>query len=85
MPRNVLRHAVKHAIGISVEDFIRAVRVTAACTLLDSGELNVAETAYRCGFRTPQYMSMVFKAQTGLTPGEYLRKKRTSSRQKSCK
>ena len=85
MPRNELRHAVKQAIGISVEDFIRAVRVTAACALLDSGVLIVAETAYRCGFRTPQYMSMVFKEQTGLTPGEYLRKKRTSSRQKSCK
>ncbi len=84
MPRNELRRLVKQAIGISVEDFVRFVRVGTACRMLDSGCLTVAEAAYRCGFRTPQYMSMVFKEQTGLTPGEYLRKSRSPGR-KSCK
>ena len=74
MPRNELRRIVKEQIGISLEEFIRTVRVKAACSLLSAGGLTVAETAYKCGFRTPQYMSMVFKEQTGHTPGEYIKK-----------
>lgn len=69
--RNELRREVKEAVGISLEDFIRIVRVRAASRYLSEGELNVAETAYKCGFKTPQYMAMVFKEQTGQTPKEY--------------
>ncbi len=69
--RNDLRREVKSALGISLEDFIRTVRVRAASRLLSEGRLTVAETAYKCGFRTPQYMAMVFKEHTGRTPTEY--------------
>lgn len=69
--RNELRREVKAAVGISLEDFLRVVRVRAASRLLSEGVLNVAETAYKCGFKTPQYMAMVFKEHTGLTPKEY--------------
>lgn len=69
--RGELRRVVKAAAGVSIEDFIRAVRVRAASRLLVEGKLNVAETAYKCGFKTPQYMAMLFKEQTGLTPSEY--------------
>ncbi|MCM1070364.1 MAG: helix-turn-helix domain-containing protein [[Clostridium] fimetarium] len=78
--RGELRRVVKAAAGISIEDFIRAVRVRAASRLLAEGKLNVAETAYRCGFKTPQYMAMLFKEQTGLTPSDY-----ASRRRKKCK
>ncbi len=78
--RNELRRIVKGVVGISLEDFIRAVRVRAAAGLLAEGRLNVAETAYKCGFTTPQYMAMVFKEQTGLTPSEY-----AAIRRKNCK
>ncbi len=74
--RNDLRRDVKSAVGISLEDFIRLVRVKAAIGLLDEGKLNVAETAYKCGFKTPQYMAMVFKEQTGQTPSEYASRRR---------
>ena len=69
--RNELRRDVKGVLGISLEDFVRMVRVRAAASLLAGGKHNVAETAYRCGFRTPQYMAMVFKEQTGMTPKDY--------------
>ena len=71
MGRNELRREVKAAVGVSLEDFVRMVRVRAASALLAEGKLNVAETAYKCGFKTPQYMAMVFKEQTGHTPSEY--------------
>lgn len=69
--RNDLRREVKGALGISLEDFIRIVRVRAAARLLHKGGSMVAEVAYACGFSTPQYMAMVFKDIMGCTPGEY--------------
>lgn len=69
--RNDLRREVKGALGISLEDFIRIVRVRAAARLLHKGGSTVAEVAYACGFSTPQYMAMVFKDIMGCTPGEY--------------
>ena len=69
--RSELRRCVKEAAGISIEDFIRLVRVRAASRLLAEGTLNVAEVAYRCGFSSPQYMAMLFKEHTGMSPSKY--------------
>lgn len=74
--RSSLRHDVKAELGVSVEDFVRLVRVRAVARLLESTGLTVSEAAYRCGFRTPQYMAMVFKEQTGVTPTEYAARRR---------
>ena len=69
--RNTLRNEVKSSIGISIEDFIRMIRIAAASRLLRDSTLTVAEIAYNCGFKTPQYMAMLFKEQMGCTPKEY--------------
>lgn len=69
--RNILRHDVKSSIGISIEDFIRMIRISAASRLLRDSSFTVAEIAYKCGFKTPQYMAMLFKDQMGCTPKEY--------------
>ncbi|HEX5128074.1 MAG TPA: substrate-binding domain-containing protein [Rhodocyclaceae bacterium] len=57
--------------GCSVHDEILRVRLDMAKQLLESGELSSAEVASRCGFRTPQYMHVVFKRELGCTPSEY--------------
>ena len=77
--RNVLRREVKARIGISLEDFLRMVRVRAAADLLSGSSLTVSEIAYRCGFKSPQYMSMVFKENMGCTPTEYAGQHRKKS------
>ena len=69
--RSELRRHVKDVISVSLEDFIRLVRLRAAGRLLAEGKLNVAEVAYRCGFSSPQYMAMLFKEHTGMSPSKY--------------
>lgn len=69
--REELRHEFKNRLGVTIEDFIRRVRIGAAARLLRQGGLTVSEIAYRCGFKTPQYMSMVFKDQMGKTPSAF--------------
>ncbi len=77
--RNILRRKVKEEIGVSLEEFIRLVRVRAAARLIGDSPLTVSEIAYRCGFKSPQYMSMVFKEQMGCSPSEYAARNRTKS------
>lgn len=76
--RNVLRRDVKERIGISLEDFLRLVRVQASAALLRESALTISEVAYRCGFKSPQYMSMVFKEHMGCSPTEYAGRYRKS-------
>lgn len=45
--------------------------VTAAQRLLLDTHLTLAEIAERCGFRHPEYMGMVFKAETKQTPAKF--------------
>ncbi len=72
--RSELRREVKNYLGMSLEDFLRVVRVRAAARMLRAGGCTVAEVAYACGFSTPQYMAMVFKDIMGCTPSDYSEK-----------
>ena len=72
--RSELRREVKNYLGLSLEDFLRVVRVRAAARMLRAGGCTVAEVAYACGFSTPQYMAMVFKDIIGCTPSDYSEK-----------
>ncbi len=56
--------------GQTVHDFIRTVRLKRAAQLLESGQLPVAEVAYRVGFNDPQYFSRCFKKQFGKPPSK---------------
>lgn len=73
--RGSIRAELKRHCGVTFEDYLRRVRVAAAARMLRSDEdLNVSQVAYACGFRSSQYMAMVFKELTGRTPTEYARK-----------
>lgn len=73
--RGSVRAELKRLTGVSFEDFLRRVRVLAAARMLRSGsDLNISQVAYACGFKSSQYMSMVFKELTGKTPSEYAKR-----------
>ncbi len=74
LSRGELRKQFRRLTGKSVEEYLRAVRIEAARRLLTDGRHNVAETSRLCGFSSPQYMAMVFKESTGMTPGEFAKK-----------
>ncbi len=69
--RSGLNRKLKSTLGVTPLDLLREARIKRACQLLEGGELNVSEVAYRCGFADPKYFSRCFKQTMGVSPTEY--------------
>jgi ligand-binding sensor domain-containing protein/signal transduction histidine kinase/DNA-binding response OmpR family regulator len=67
--RNVLRK-LKGITGLSINEFIKNIRLKEAYKLLMRGELNVAEVSYSVGFNDQKYFSKCFKEHFGKLPSE---------------
>ncbi|QDR79143.1 helix-turn-helix transcriptional regulator [Sporomusa termitida] len=63
--------AFSEVVGTSFTDYLKAVRVTHAQTLLLTTDKGVAEIAARVGYQDPNYFSRVFKKATGKSPQRY--------------
>ncbi|MGO4546261.1 helix-turn-helix domain-containing protein [Paenibacillus sp. 2TAB23] len=74
--RDYLRHLFKEETGKTVLDQLTDIRMERARKLLDEGKLKVYEIAERVGFRNGQYFSQVFRKAAGMTPLEYMEKRR---------
>ena len=48
-----------------------AVRMEAACSLLETTGLAVGEIARACGFGTPETMNRAFRRRLNTTPGNH--------------
>ncbi|QHV99334.1 hybrid sensor histidine kinase/response regulator transcription factor [Spirosoma endbachense] len=55
----------------SPNEFIRAIRLSRAASLLSQQGGNVAEVAYQVGFSSPNYFTKCFRDVYGQTPTEY--------------
>ena len=75
MSRVHLHRKMKEIIGQSPHDFIRQLRLEQAARLLATGEMNISEVAYTCGFSNAASFSTTFKNSYGLTPTEYMEQK----------
>ena len=75
MSRVHLHRKMKEIIGQSPHDFIRQLRLEQAARLLATGEMNISEVAYTCGFSNAASFSTTFKNSYGLTPSEYMEQK----------
>ena len=58
--------------GICLTDYIRRVRVTRVIATLRNSDDNVLDAAFACGFRSASGFYKAFRAETGMSPGEYL-------------
>lgn len=65
------RAIFKAETGTTVHDFIEQTRISKAKELLDTNQYRIYEIAERCGFKTSQHFSAVFKQRTNLSPKEY--------------
>ncbi|ANY66661.1 hypothetical protein BBD42_09455 [Paenibacillus sp. BIHB 4019] len=74
--RDHFRHLFKLETGQTALDRLTEIRMEKAKLLLDEGNLKVYEIADRVGFRNGQYFSQVFRKMTGMTPLEYMEKRR---------
>ncbi len=67
-----LHRKMKELTGQTPHDFIRNLRLKQAANLLASGNMNVTEVVYACGFGNAPSFSTTFKRFYGMTPREYM-------------
>lgn len=73
--RTMFYRKVKGVIGYSPNEYMRIVRMKKAVELLSEGKYTVSEITYKIGMNDPFYFSKCFKAQFGVPPSEYVKKK----------
>lgn len=73
MGRSCLERRFRKYLGRSPQAEINLVRIKRIKQLLADTELSLNRIAELVGFEHPEYMSVVFKRETGQTPGQYRR------------
>ena len=68
--RSQLYRKIKTLTGVSVNEFIRNVRLEKAKQLIELGSDNINEVSYKVGFSTPSYFTKCFKLKFGHLPTE---------------
>lgn len=70
-----LSRLLKNEIGISFVDYLTRIRVQQAIQLMGDPTIRMQEVAKRVGYSNQHYFSTIFKKVSGMSPGEYHRKK----------
>ena len=68
-----LHRKMKELTNQTPHDFIKNLRMEQAAKLLASGNHNIAEVVYKCGFNNATSFSTMFKKMYGQTPREYMK------------
>ena len=68
---NYFARMFKDAAGISINDYIRQIKIDRAKRLLIETSLSVNEVAELVGYTNKNYFFYSFKKETGLTPLSY--------------
>lgn len=68
LSRSQLYRKIKSLTGVSVNEFIRNVRLEKAKELIALGNDNINEITYKVGFASPSYFSKCFKEKYGHLP-----------------
>lgn len=69
--RSTLFNKMNDLLGTSTAKYIRGIRIGLAKELLAKTEKSVLDIALECGFADGQYLSSVFRQETGETPTQY--------------
>ncbi|MBR2296596.1 MAG: helix-turn-helix transcriptional regulator [Clostridia bacterium] len=72
-----LKRLFKKKFGLSVKKYIIQKKVNYACELLMTHRYSVSQIADMCNFSDVYFFSKQFKAQTGVSPTEYIKKHTT--------
>ncbi len=71
LSRSLLERRFRKYLGRSPQAEIRAVQIKRVKQLLAESDLSLVEIAGLAGYSHPEYLSVVFKRETGQTPGQY--------------
>ena len=72
-----LRQQFRTQTGMSINHYLRQLRVCHAQYLLQHTDLMIGEVAMRCGFEDSNYFSVVFNREVGMTPGQWRHRQRS--------
>lgn len=68
LSRSQLYRKIKTLTGVSVNEFIRNVRLEKAKQLIEKGNNNINEISYKVGFTSPSYFAKCYKIKYGYLP-----------------
>jgi LacI family transcriptional regulator len=71
LSRSLLERKFRQHLGRSPQAEIRSVQLKRVKQLLAESDLPLSEVARLAGYAHPEYMSVVFKRETGQTPGAF--------------
>ena len=70
LSRSQLYRKTKSITGITVNEFIKKVRLEEAKKIIKIGDKKIAEVSHDVGFSSPSYFTKCFKDEYGKTPSE---------------
>lgn len=70
---------VKSLTGQTTNEFIRTIRLKKSIKIMEEGNYNISEIAYRVGFSSPAYFTKCFKEQYGKSPTSFLSNRKNNS------
>ncbi len=74
--RTNLYYKIKSITGENPNTFFRAYKLNRAAQFLETGKFNISEAADETGFSTLSHFSVSFKKHFGVSPSEYILKKK---------
>lgn len=66
-----LRQHFRTQTGMTINNYLRQLRICHAQYLLQHTDLMIGEVSNRCGFEDSNYFSVVFTRETGMTPSQW--------------
>ena len=73
MSKGNLYKKLKTLSGMTVNIYVRTIRLKIAARLLKQGTYNISEVAYSVGFNNPKYFSTCFSELFKVSPKEYMK------------
>ena len=71
LSRYYISHLFSDKIGIRFNDYINSLRISEACRLLRTTDLNITEVSSNAGFSTLRTFNRAFIKQMGVSPSDY--------------
>lgn len=71
MSHSSMYRKLKSLTNLSVNGFIKRIRLNRAMTMLSDPDMNISQVAYKVGFTDPKYFSTCFKSAFGKNPSEF--------------